>query len=245
VLPARIAYGDLPPAPAGVLKLGIGENEMSTVGVDLDRAPHFYAVGSSRSGRTTVLRTLLRSIRETYSPEQAQVILFEPTNYELAEAIGPDYRKVYANSTDEIEKLSAMIAEKLTTRQPPRGMAPEELARWRPSGPKLFIVVDDLNLLSPHGGSSSALMPLVESISKGRHLGLHVLAATSVERWHGGGGMSRVVAAMTTAGAGVLVMDGPRAEVIVDAVRPAVRGPGRGELYYRKLGGQLVQVATP
>ena len=245
LLPTQIAYRDLAPAPVGILKLGIGEQEMTSVGVDLQRAPHFYAAGSTRSGRTTMLRTLLRSIQDTYTPDLAQVVLFEPAEkYELVEAIGPQYRKVYGTNAEEIAELSAMIAERLTERQPPRDMAPEELAKWRPSGPKLFIVVDDLNLLSPQGGSSSALMPLVAGISKGRQLGVHVLAATSVERWHSGGGMNKVIAAMTTAGAGVLVMDGPRSEVIVDAVRPAMRGPGRGELYYSKVGGQLIQVAT-
>lgn len=244
VLPAQIGYSELPAAPPGVLKLGIGEKEMSVVGLDLTRAPHFYCAGSSRSGRTTVLATLLRAIQDTYTPEQAQVILFEPSNYELVDTISAQYRKVYATDAQDIEKLSAMVAERLAGRQPPRGMAADELAKWRPTGPKWFVVVDDLNLLS-QGSTVSALQPLVGLISKGRQLGLHVLAATSVERWHAGGGMSKIIAAMSIAGTAALVMDGPRSEIIVDAVRPASRVPGRGELYYRKTGGELVQVAVP
>lgn len=243
VLPAQIGYSDLPAAPPGVLKLGIGEKEMSVVGVDLTRGPHFYCAGSSRSGRTTVLATLLRAIQDTYTPEQAQVILFEPANYELVDTISAQYRTVYAADAQDIEKLSGMVAERLAGRQPPRGMPADELAKWRPTGPKWFVVVDDLNLLS-QGSTTSALQPLAGLISKGRQLGLHVLAATNVERWHSGGGMSKIIAAMTIAGTAALVMDGPRTEIIVDQVRPAQRVPGRGELYYRKTGGELVQVAV-
>jgi S-DNA-T family DNA segregation ATPase FtsK/SpoIIIE len=243
VLPAQIGYSELPSAPPGVLKLGIGEKEMSVVGVDLTRAPHFYCAGSSTSGRTTVLATLLRAIQDTYTPEQAEVILFEPSNYDLVDTVSPQYRKVYATDSQEIEQLSTLVAEGLAARQPPRGMAADELAKWRPTGPKLFIVVDDLNLLS-QGSTTSALLPLVGAIAKGRQLGVHVLAATNVERWHAGGGMNKIIAAMTIAGTAALVMDGPRTEIIVDAVRPARRVPGRGELYYRKTGGELIQVAV-
>jgi S-DNA-T family DNA segregation ATPase FtsK/SpoIIIE len=243
VLPAQIGYSELPAASAGVLKLGIGEKEMSVVGLDLTRAPHFYCAGSSTSGRTTVLATLLRAIQDTYTPEQAQVILFEPSSYQLVDTISAQYRKVYATDAQDIEKLSAMVAERLAGRQPPRGMAAEELAKWRPTGPKWFVVVDDLNLLS-QGSTSSALQPLAGLIAKGRQLGLHVLAATNVERWHAGGGMNKIITAMSIAGTAVLVMDGPRTEIIVDQVRPASRAPGRGELYYRKTGGELIQVAV-
>jgi S-DNA-T family DNA segregation ATPase FtsK/SpoIIIE len=243
VLPAHIGYSELPAASAGVLKLGIGEKEMSVVGLDLTRAPHFYCAGSSTSGRTTVLATLLRAIQDTYTPEQAQVILFEPSSYQLVDTISAQYRKVYATDAQDIEKLSAMVAERLAGRQPPRGMAAEELAKWRPTGPKWFVVVDDLNLLS-QGSTSSALQPLAGLIAKGRQLGLHVLAATNVERWHAGGGMNKIITAMSIAGTAVLVMDGPRTEIIVDQVRPASRAPGRGELYYRKTGGELIQVAV-
>lgn len=242
VLPAEIAYAKLPPAPPGMLKLGIGENEMSTVWVDLETAPHFYAVGNSRSGRTTVLRTLLQSIAETFTPQQAQVVLFDP-NYKLVDAIDKRYRAVYGSSAQEVGAACSAIAQKILQRQPPAGMEPEELVKWRPSGPKWFIIVDDLNLLTTPGSNQSSLLPLVGAIEKGRQVGLHVLAATNAERFYQTGKMNKVIGAMDIAGAGVLVMDGNKQEIIIDQVRPASREPGRGELYYRKHGGQLIQVA--
>jgi len=255
VLPAHVGYDELPAPSGGVLKLGVGENELDTVGADLSQAPHFYACGSARSGRTTVLRTLLRSIGSTYAPPdaqnphagQAQVILFDGPGYELADAIDPRYIAAHAAGIKDIEAICKEVAEVMAKRQPPRELAdkPAELARWRPDLPLCFVVVDDLNLLTHTGTTTSALLPLTDAVSRGRQIGFHVLAATSVDRWYATGKMNKVLAALDLAGAGVLVMDGNHNEGnIVDAVRAAPRAPGRGELHYRKGGSELVQVAT-
>jgi S-DNA-T family DNA segregation ATPase FtsK/SpoIIIE len=162
----------------------------------------------------------------------------------LADAIDPRYRVLYASTASEVAVASSQIAQMALQRRPPTGLDPAQLATWRPSGPKWFIVVDDFNLYSVQG-STSSLEPLVNAIKVGKQIGLHMLIATNAERFYQTGKMSKVIGAMDTVGAGVLVMDGNKQEIIVDSVRPGPRIPGRGELYYRKLGSQLVQVAMP
>jgi S-DNA-T family DNA segregation ATPase FtsK/SpoIIIE len=244
VLPAEIAYDDLPAAPAGVLKLGIGEQEMSTIGVNLLAAPHFYAAGSSKSGRTTVLRTLCAAIMETYTPEQAEVILIDPS-YDLADAVTDDYRKVYVNTAEQAGALATELANLALRRKPPAGLTPQQQKEWKPVRPKWFMIVDDLNLLTVPGTTTSVLTPMVSAIEQGQRIDLHLFAATTSEQWYAKGRMNKVIQAMDTGGAGALVMDGLKSEIIIDQVRAAIREPGRGELYYRKLGGQLMQVALP
>jgi len=243
MLPAEIHYHDLPPAKPETLKLGMGESEMSTAAVDLTVSPHFLAVGSSKCGRSTVLKTLCAAISDTFTPEQAQVVLFDP-NYQLADAIDPAYLRVYAHTISEVSAASAAIAQRLNERRPPAGTAPTELARWRHSGARWFIVVDDLNMLTPPGTNQSALFPLVAGIESGQQLALHVLASHQINGWFATGSVNRVVRAMNNVGAGVLVMDGDKSDKIVDDVRAASRVPGRGELVYRK-SRQLLQVALP
>lgn len=243
LLPATITYHDLPPAGAETLKLGLGESEMSTAAVDLTVSPHFLAVGSPQCGRSTVLKTLCAAIADTFTPEQAQVVLFDP-NYQLADAVDPAYLKVYAHTISEVSAASAAIAQRLGERRPPAGATPAELARWRFCGPRWFIVVDDLNVLSPPGTNQSALFALVAGIESGQQLALHVLASHQINGWFATGSLNRVVRAMSNVGAGVLVMDGDKADKIIEDVRAAPRVPGRGELVYRK-SRQLVQVALP
>jgi DNA segregation ATPase FtsK/SpoIIIE, S-DNA-T family len=221
----------------------MGESEMSTATVDLTVSPHFLAVGSSKCGRSTVLKTLCTAIADTFTPEQAQVVLFDP-NYQLADAVDPAYLKVYAHTISEVSAASAAIAQRLNDRRPPAGTAPTELARWRYPGARWFIIVDDLNVLTPPGTNQSALFPLVAGIESGQQIGLHVFASHQINGWFATGSLNRVVRAMNNVGAGVLVMDGDKADKIVEDVRAAPRVPGRGELVYRK-GRQLVQVALP
>ncbi|MDP7707382.1 type VII secretion protein EccCb [Mycobacterium sp. TY815] len=243
-LPAEINYSDLPPAPSGLLKIGIGEREMTTVGMDLRQTPHAYCVGTTQSGRTMFLKTVCAAIMEAFTPRQAQVIQFDP-DLSLADSIDDSYRTVYATNPNEIAAAAAALAQKLTERRPPRGLSPQELTAWNPLRPKWFIVVDDLNLLTPAGSIQSVLQPLISAIETARKLDLHVIAASTSENWYAKGKSNKVIAAMDTGGASVIVLDGNKNEVIVDQVRPAARIPGRAEFYSRKNGGQLVQIALP
>lgn len=243
MLPAEIAYRDLPPARPETLKLGMGESEMSTAVVDLTVSPHFLAVGSNKCGRSTVLKTLCAAIADNFTPEQAQVVLFDPS-YQLADAVDPAYLKVYAHTISEVAEAAVAIAARVNDRRPPADTPPAELARWRHPGPHWFIIVDDLNVLTPPGTSQSALFPLVAAIESGGQLAVHVLASHQINSWFATGALNRVVRAMNNVGAGVLVMDGDKSDKIVEDVRAAPRVPGRGELVYRK-SRQLVQVALP
>lgn len=245
-LPAEIYYGDprLPaPSRRDVLKLGMGEREMSTVGLNLRETPHMYCVGTVDSGRTVFLRTVCEAITQAYSPEQAQVIQFDP-NYSLADSLDERYRKVYANTQHEISVAAQALAERLESRRPPKGLKPEQLASWNPVRPKWFILVDDLHQCTPVGATQSLLQPLVSAIEASRYLDLHVIVTCKVENWYATSG-NKVIGAMNGAGAAVLVLDGDKREKIIEDVRPAARIPGRGELWRRKGGGQLIQVALP
>ena len=243
-LPSEIGFGELGPVSGDVLKLGIGETEMAAVGVDFGESPHFYAVGSTGAGRTSVLRTLLASIEEKFTPEEATVLICDP-GLALADAIDPRYLKYYINTIPDVMTLATGLASKLEERRPPPGLAGEQLARWQFGGERVFLVIDDITLLNPPGASltQSILMPLVPAIQQGRQIRFHVLATASSQNW-AAGGSNKIIQAMNMTGAGVLVMDGPR-ERIIGEVKAGSRPPGRGELVYRKAGNQMVQVALP
>ena len=244
MLPAEVAYRELASVGADQLALGVGELEMETVAVDLKVTPHFYAVGRSKSGRSSVLRTLCRSIENTYRPEEAQVVVVDP-NYQLVDAIASEYVIAYLTTVNEVAGAAQALAQKAQERRPPAGTPPQELAKWRATGPRWFVVVDDLNVLTPPGTSQSALFPLIPGIEAAHQLKLHVFAALQGDRWHATGAMNRVVHAMNAVGPAVLIMDGDKSEKIFDGVRAGTRVPGRGELVARNRPHELVQVALP
>ena len=244
VLPTEISFAALGPVPSGTLALGLGERDMAAVGVDLTEGPHFYAVGASGCGRSAVLKTLFASIKETFTPEEAFVVMLD-VGMGLAAAHDPDYCRVYVNDLPTSAKVIDALAMKLAERQPPKGLSDAERARWRFRGERVFVLVDDLNLLAPAGNQTqSVLLPLAPLMERGRQVGLHVFATSILgQSWFGTSG-GKVIQAMHTGGTGVLVMDGQN-EKILEGVKAAARGPGRGELVYRKGGKQLIQVAAP
>lgn len=243
-LPSEIRYAELGPVAGEVLKLGIGESEMSAVGVNLAESPHFYAVGAKGCGRTSVLKTLLASIEATYTPEEAAVFICS-IGTGLADAIDRRYLKLYANTIPDVTAVATALANKLAERKPPPGLDGSDLARWQFGGERVFLVIDDINLLTPPGMSQtqSILQPLIPAIQQGRQIRLHVLATASVQNWYATGN-NKAIDAMNLTGAGVLVMDGPKEKIIGD-FKAASRIPGRGELVYRTAGAQMVQVALP
>ncbi len=230
---------------AGVLTLGLGELALQPVGVNLAEAPHFYAVGSNGSGRSTVLRTLIAAIENSFSPQQAKIIAFDP-DMKLGAWINPEYLLLHLSNPQEIATACSALAKKLDERKPPEDASPEERARWRFSGPRYFVLVDDLNLLNAPGSSSTSLLgPLESVIARGRQMGTHLLVTINSANWMGSGLHNKVIKALDAAGAGVLILDGRHSDgAIVDGIRAAARVPGRGELVYRKSGRQLVQVAV-
>ncbi|MCH9736861.1 MAG: type VII secretion protein EccCb [Actinomycetia bacterium] len=245
-LPPEIGLDDLDgDLGSGVLKLGMGELALQTVGVNLAESPHFYAVGSNGSGRSTVLRTLIASIQNSFSPQEAKIIAFDP-DMKLGSWIDPAYLQLHLSSPQDVAAACAHLAKRLDERKPPAEASAEERAKWRFSGPRYFIVVDDVNLLNVPGSSHSSLLsPLESVIARGRQIGTHVLATINNANWMGSGMHNKVVKGLDAAGSGVLILDGRHADgAIVDGIRAAPRVPGRGELVYRKSGRQLVQVAV-
>lgn len=154
---------------------------------------------------------------------------------------------MYLNQHKEIAQASAELAQRLEMRKPPANLHPRELRQWRANvvRPKWFIIIDDLHLLTPANTYSSLTAPLVGPAESAKNLDLHIIASITIDNWYAKGQSHKLLSAMNTAGASVVVLDGNPAEKIIDQVRPASRAPGRGELYERKAGGQLMQIALP
>ena len=110
---------------------GPGELEMETVAIDLTRTPHFYAVGRSKSGRSSVLRTLCASIQNTYRPDEVQVVVCDP-NYQLVDAIDDAYVLAYLTTITEVAGAAQALAQSATRAGRRRAPRPRS---WRGGAP--------------------------------------------------------------------------------------------------------------
>ncbi|SEL31204.1 type VII secretion protein EccCa [Streptacidiphilus jiangxiensis] len=182
LLPTLLPAENLPPAE-GDLKVALGwdEQRLQPVWHDFAAQPHLMVFGDGETGKTNALRLVIKSITDRYTPDQARIIAADPGRGLLA-MIPEEYRIGYVVDRDGLATLAGNAAVSVTKRVPGPDISPEQLTRrdwW--SGPLLFALVDDYDLLAPSGGvgATSPLAPLLPLLSHGAHVGLHLVVARS------------------------------------------------------------------
>jgi S-DNA-T family DNA segregation ATPase FtsK/SpoIIIE len=245
LLPDRLAYADLlgrlPEGTAG-LPLGLAEDDLSAVPLDLAQEPHFIVFGETESGKTTVLRTILRGITERLEPSRALVIVVDYRRM-LLDAVDERHLIGFAHSASTAASTVADVLEAMQQRLPEPGVAPERLRQRTWQGPDLYLVVDDYDLVVTPTGNP--LLPLLEVLPHSRDIGLHVVLARS------SGGAARAgyepfLQRLREMGTPGLVLSGsPEEGPLLGDVSARKLPPGRGLLYNRRRGTRLVQTAVP
>ncbi len=180
MLPIRLPVEELP-APQEPVRicLGIDEQRLGPVWHDFLATPHLLVMGDNETGKSNVLRLVLRAIGQRYTPDRAKVVIGD-SRRTLDGVIGGDYQVGYAITAEQLKTLAGQAAVSLNPRVPGADIAADRLRRrdwW--DGPELFVVVDDYELLSGGLGMGSVLDPLVPLLAQGSHIGLHVIVARS------------------------------------------------------------------
>jgi S-DNA-T family DNA segregation ATPase FtsK/SpoIIIE len=108
------------------------------------------------------------------------------------------------------------------------------------TGPELYVVVDDYDLVA--GGGVNPLSPLLQYLPHARDLGLHLVLARR------SGGAARAMFDPIMAGVkdlgcmGLMMSASPDDGILLGSTRPLRLPPGRGTLVTRSAPDQLVQV---
>jgi len=224
-----------------VLPIGIAEDDLRPVCVDLGGEPHLLLFGDSGSGKTSFLRALAATIAGRFAPEEARIMLVDYRRGLLG-AITGEHLIGYGTGAREATQLLESAAAYMQRRLPGPQVTPDELrgrSWW--TGPELFVLVDDYDLVST--GPANPLAPLLEFLAQARDVGLHVVLARRT------GGAARamyepVIQRIRELSGPAIVMSGDRDEgVLVGNVRPGPLPPGRGRLITRRDGVRLVQLA--
>ncbi|MFI6261287.1 type VII secretion protein EccCa [Micromonospora sp. NPDC051006] len=243
LLPPVLPYAELDlTATTGLrLPVGIAEADLRPVVLDFAPEPHFVVFGDGECGKSSFLRALAATITTRFTPEQARVILVDYRRsllgaIETAHLIG--YGTAAAHTADLVESAAGYLAGRIAGPE----VTPRQLrdrSWW--SGPELFVLVDDYDLVA--AGPANPLRALEEYLPQARDVGLHLVLA----RRSGGAGRAQYepivqrLRELSTAG---LVMTGsPEEGALVGPVRPGPLPPGRGRLVTRREGVRLVQLA--
>ncbi|KAK1182919.1 type VII secretion protein EccCa [Streptomyces sp. NBS 14/10] len=178
MLPTLLPAAELP-APEGDLRvpLGMGEERMDTLWHDFTTNPHLIVVGDTESGKTNLLRLMAKAITDRYTPAEARIMVVDYRR-ELVEAIPDDYRLGHAVSIDALKELVDGAARAVRTRLPGPDIAPARmrLCDWW-TGPRLFILVDDYDMVGGGGPLNQPFSPLMDHLALGYEVGMHLIVA--------------------------------------------------------------------
>jgi S-DNA-T family DNA segregation ATPase FtsK/SpoIIIE len=242
LLPPVLPYPELDLTGSSGLRIpiGIAEADLRPVLVDFGAEPHFLVFGDAECGKSSFLRALATTIVGRFTPEQARVILVDYRR-SLLGAVETEHLIGYGTAAAGTAELIESVAGYMQRRLPGADVTARQLrdrSWW--TGPELFVLVDDYDLVST--GPANPLRALEEYLPQGRDVGLHLVLARR------SGGAARalydpIVQRLRELSAPGLVMSGsPDEGALIGAVRPGPLPPGRGRLITRREGVRLVQL---
>jgi S-DNA-T family DNA segregation ATPase FtsK/SpoIIIE len=178
LLPFEVAPDELPgPAadPAFGVAVGLEEHRLAPARVDLAGAdPHLLVLGDGESGKTTLLRWLLRRLTARHGPEHLTVGVVDYRRGLAGDLVGLPQLLGYAATPAAATALAATLATAASGRLPSDStLDPLTATPW--SGPRLLLVVDDYDLVA--GAAGNPLAGLVDLLAHGRDVGLHLVLA--------------------------------------------------------------------
>ncbi|OBF73513.1 type VII secretion protein EccC [Mycobacterium sp. 852002-51613_SCH5001154] len=221
--------------------LGIDEHRLQPVTCEFDRHAHLLVLGDKGCGKTATLRTLCRELVRTKTHAQANLVIVD-FRRSLLGVVETEHLGAYAISPGSLAGMLPDLLDLLRRRMPPVDATPTQPragSGW--SGPDIYLVVDDYDLVA--GPAGNPLAPITEYLPYATDLGLHLL----ITRRSGGAERALfepLLAAVRDFGCTTLMMSGsPGEHVPFGSGRPALLPPGRGVLHTGAGDEQLVQVA--
>ncbi|MDQ3764205.1 MAG: type VII secretion protein EccCa [Actinomycetota bacterium] len=243
LLPERIPYEQLPASEQPhLIPIGINEAELAPVYLDFAAEPHFLCFADGESGKTNLLRTIARGIVDRCTPDQARIVMVDYRRTMLG-FLTSEHVIGYGMSADVLTPIISDIEHSMRKRLPGAGVTQQQLrdrSWW--SGPELYVLVDDYDLVAAQGGMNPLAL-LLPFLAQAKDVGLHLI----VTRRSGGAARALfepVIARLRELSTPGIVMSGsPDEGPLLGNVKPAPMPPGRGTLVRRKAGQQLVQIA--
>lgn len=232
-----VAAGDRPPTQ---VVIGLGEQELRPVAVDFGEQPHLLALGETGCGKSSLLRMLCGEIVRSGNAEQVQLEIVD-FRRSLLGVVESEHLSGYSASPAALTTRLPKLLGRLEARMPGESVTQQQLrdrSWW--SGPEIFLVVDDYDLVAASTGNP--LTPLADFLPHAADLGFHVVVA----RRSGGAARAMfdpVLARMREVGCvGMMMSASPDDGVLLGSVRPSPQPPGRGTLITRNGGEHLVQI---
>lgn len=237
-LPAQVRRTELAAPTRPGIAFGVGGPQLDTQTWDPAVDPHLVVVGSTKSGKSSTLATIMAGIGEL-GRDAVRLVVLDQRRTHLGR-IDDDLLAAYAGSTTAVADALRNTVATLKARMPAADVSPQELRErswW--SGPEIYLVIDDLDLVP-----DVELHPVIELLPYARDIGLHLVVA----RKSGGVGralFSGVLAALSSEQPAALILSADKDDGVIFGVRPSPQPPGRATFVTQGTARGACQIALP
>jgi DNA segregation ATPase FtsK/SpoIIIE, S-DNA-T family len=248
--PNLVTLGDIfddLPATASPLAVWLGKDISGTaVWTDLARMPHLLIAGTTGSGKSGCINTLLTSVLLRSTPDDVRMILIDPKRIELGfyESIPHLLTPVVSSPKQAAAALTNVVAEMERRYERLSAVRARNLAeanrtlrqRGEQSLPHLLVVIDelaDLMMISPQDVEDA----VIRLAQKSRAVGIHLVLATQRPSVDVITGMikanvpSRIAFAVSSQTDSRVILDQAGAESLL----------GQGDMLFKPLGTSRLQ----
>jgi S-DNA-T family DNA segregation ATPase FtsK/SpoIIIE len=239
-------YDDLPQT-ASPLSVWLGKDiSGNAVWTDLARMPHILIAGTTGSGKSGCINTILTSILLRATPDEVRMILVDPKRIELGyyESIPHLLTPVVSSPKQAAAALANVVAEMERRYEKMSILRSRSLneanralrSRGEPTMPYLLVVIDelaDLMMISPQDVEDA----IIRLAQKSRAVGIHLVLATQRPSVDVITGMikanvpSRIAFAVSSQTDSRVILDGNGAESLL----------GQGDMLFKPLGTSRLQ----
>lgn len=225
------------------MPIGISCEDLRVVEIPDEISPHLLALGDVQSGKTSLLRGLINSIRGQYTNEEAKILIIE-SRYNLLveqeELKNQGYLLSYVDSMAALEpamrKLEALMEPRFPAMDDGEVTLSAQIMRDRSwfQGPEIFVIIDGVATFSGTYGVPSPLDYLVSIIERRNDLGMHVYATGLAKGFVGQRESNKLYKAFSAASTPTLLFSGPSSDGTI--------WPSTGIKFAKRRAGQAALV---
>ena len=243
LLPREFDAAQLPSGdsfPNRGVAFALDEDNLEPVFVDFDQDPFFLVFGESESGKSNLLKLIIKRLTERYNGDMCKFIVVD-NRRSLLDVTPTSHLAEYIPMSNQMQHHMDDLLGLMQRRIPTSDVTPQQLrdrSWWQ--GPQVFVIIDDYDLVSTSSGNP--LSGLTELLPFARDVGVRFVIARS-SAGAGRAGYEPFMQRLQELGAQGVVLAGDPAEGdLLGRVRPWSMPAGRGVFVSRKRGKPLVQI---
>jgi type VII secretion protein EccCa/type VII secretion protein EccCb len=181
LLPTNLAPAAVRAVYRGADRIVIGQREEDLAAVELDFAenPLLMVLGDTKSGKTTLLRHIIRTIRDHSTPDRVAFTVLDRRLHLVDEPLFPDNE--YTANVDRVLPAILGLSALIEKRQPPAGLSVAQLTGWSYEGHTHYLIIDDVDQIPDTPAMTGPFVgqrpwtPLLGLLAQASDLGLRVI----------------------------------------------------------------------